>query len=155
MWTTNFWGDFDSALDEIWRSTDRALRGYSLNRGDLAKQFRSEDRQGVFGDGLYLSEKEDSFEITAIVPGIPEDSLNLSVTEDALNLAATRKTTAPENYSTHRQERIAFEFDRSIAFPSKVDPDRVKAQLEDGVLRINVAKSEQAKPRQITVQAAS
>jgi hypothetical protein len=51
----------------------------------------------------------------------------------------------------HRRERDAGKFSRLIALPSDLDPDRIKAKLEHGLLTIRVPKAESVKPRQITI----
>jgi HSP20 family protein len=53
----------------------------------------------------------------------------------------------------HRQERGFGTFSRTLTLPFPVDPDKVDARLENGVLRVNLAKHESARPRKIQVKA--
>ena len=57
-----------------------------------------------------------------------------------------------DNY--HRIERSYGTFQRSIVLPSVVDPNRVKATYREGVLEIQLPKKEEAKPKEIKVEAA-
>ena len=53
----------------------------------------------------------------------------------------------------HRQERNFGQFTRTLTLPFAVDADKVEARLENGVLRIKLAKHESARPRKIEVKA--
>jgi HSP20 family protein len=59
----------------------------------------------------------------------------------------------PEKGAWHRQERQFGEFVRTIPLPYPVDPNKVEARLEQGVLGVKLAKHESAKPRKIPVKA--
>ena len=64
------------------------------------------------------------------------------------------RITVPEGYRTHLQERRAFEFTRSLKLPAQVDPEKVKATFEAGVLTLRLGKRPAEKPRAISVKAA-
>jgi HSP20 family protein len=64
-----------------------------------------------------------------------------------------RVVTPPEGYKPHRQERAGFQATRSFALPCRVDPERVKATLVDGVLTVRLAKAAEAQPRRVSITA--
>ena len=71
----------------------------------------------------------------------------------SLSIAGERKIASEgENVKYHRREREAGRFSRIIVLPGEVNADKVDAQMTNGILTINIAKSEAAKPRQITVK---
>jgi HSP20 family protein len=75
------------------------------------------------------------------------------VDDGVLSLRGERKfekEVKEENY--HRVERVYGAFQRSFTLPDSVDPERVRAELKDGVLEVRLGKREQAKPRQIQVK---
>ena len=81
------------------------------------------------------------------------DGLEIYVTgNDQLSLKGERKLSAPEKSVQHRQERFVGSFERILTLPVAVDAERVEAKLENGILRIRLAKQEQVKPRKITVK---
>jgi len=87
-------------------------------------------------------------------PGLGAEDFEIEVTEEGLTLRAERKVVAPEGYTAHRREREGFRLARSFTFPTKIDPQRVEAKLDRGVLTITLAKRADAKPRSITVRSA-
>jgi HSP20 family protein len=102
----------------------------------------------VFDDG-------ESYRLVADMPGLRAEDLEVEVTEDGLAVRGSRKVEVPEGYSVHRRERESLELARSFTFPSKVDPEKVTATLQQGVLTITLAKRADAKPRSIAVHSAA
>jgi len=104
---------------------------------------------------LNLSEDPDHLYVRAELPGVSPESLEISVVEGRLLIRGERKIQmedADTNY--HRRERESGFFRRTLALPTRVDPNRVSAGLKDGVLTITLAKVEEAKPKKITVKSA-
>ncbi len=91
--------------------------------------------------------------LTTDLPGLSESELQLTITQDTLQLSGERRTATPDGYAVQRRERTACKFSRSILLPWKVDADRATASVKDGVLTIALTKAPEAQPRQIRVQA--
>lgn len=86
------------------------------------------------------------------VPGMTKDQVNVEVDDGTLHLRGERKIEKDvKEESYHRVERVYGTFHRSFALPDTVDPDKVRAELKDGILEIRIGKREQAKPKQIQV----
>jgi HSP20 family protein len=90
--------------------------------------------------------------IEAELPGMTEKDIELSLTADVLTLSGTRTVDAPEGYSVHRQERPTYRLSRSYTLPAKVDPEKVSAELKDGILLVTLEKAAEVRPRQIPVK---
>ena len=98
-------------------------------------------------------EDGDSLHLEAELPGLKLNDLEIFVTgNNQLTLKGERKPAVPDKSVRHRQERGFGKFVRAITLPFAVDPNKVEARLEDGVLQINLAKHESAKPRKIVVK---
>jgi HSP20 family protein len=115
---------------------------------------------GPSGYGAYppinVFEDHDGTVIIAEVPGLDPAKIELSGQGRTLTLRGERKREEglnPAGY--HRRERPFGEFSRSIQLSTDVDVAKATAKYENGVLMIKVPKVEAAKPRQITVNAAS
>jgi HSP20 family protein len=92
--------------------------------------------------------------VEAELPGLNLRDLEIYVTGgNQLTLKGVRKPNAPEKGVWHRQERSFGSFVRTLTLPFPVDPEKVDARLEHGVLTVQLAKHESARPRKIPVKA--
>jgi HSP20 family protein len=99
-----------------------------------------------------ITEDKEYYYVRAELPGMKADDIHLEVTGNQLALSGERKIQSEgENAKYHRREREAGRFSRVIELPGDVNAEGVNAKLTDGLLTITVAKSETAKPRQITI----
>jgi HSP20 family protein len=91
--------------------------------------------------------------LTAELPGLQAGDLDISVQDNTLTLRGERKPdTLQEGETYHRQERGTGSFVRSIQLPFEVDPDKVEARLEKGILRLTLPRAEADKPKKIAVK---
>jgi HSP20 family protein len=85
------------------------------------------------------------------VPGLKSDQVEISVVGNQLTLRIERPDLTQEGVTYHRRERPVGSFTRVLRLPVDVEPDRVEAALNDGVLTITLPKARSAKPRKIQV----
>jgi HSP20 family protein len=122
------------------------------------------DRWGGWGDEgtrgaavfppVNVWEEGDSVFVEAELPGLDRNDLEIYVTGgNQLTLKGERKFQVPEKSVRHRQERGFGSFVRTLTLPFPVNPDKVEAHFDNGVLQVKLAKHESAKPRKITVKA--
>lgn len=122
-------------------------------------QFLGDDigaRFGQHGAGVFpqinMTEDAEKFYIRAELPGVKTDDLEMQATAKSLSIAGERKIkTENEGVRYHRRERESGKFSRIITLPMEIEPDRIEAKMQDGVLTIHVPKSAAVKPRQITI----
>jgi HSP20 family protein len=101
---------------------------------------------------LDVSESDDAFIVCASMPGIKPEELDISVQNNMLTIRGEMKQEEErQGERWHLQERRYGQFQRSIALPNNVDPNQVGAQYENGVLKLTLPKTEEAKPRKISV----
>ena len=99
-----------------------------------------------------IQETADSYRLTAELPGLTKEDINITLENNVLRLTGERKfekDAKKEGY--HRIERTYGAFSRAFTLPSQVNHDKVEAAFENGVLTITVPKAEQAKPRKISI----
>ena len=94
---------------------------------------------------------EDGIALTAQLPGVEQDDLEISVFRDTLTLRGKRQPEATERQAYHRRERGHGEYVRNISLPIRVEPDRVEATVQDGMLRVSLHRPEEDKPKRIKV----
>lgn len=106
-----------------------------------------------FVPAVDIYEDEHNIILTAETPGIEEKDLDISLENGVLSISGERKMENEEKQDNfHRIERSYGRFTRSFTLPPTVDPDDVKAQFNNGVLKITLAKREEAKPKQIKIE---
>jgi HSP20 family protein len=97
-------------------------------------------------------ENENSVVLKADLPGVEKDHVEVDIKDHLLTIKGERsdeKEVKEENY--HRKERFFGKFHRSFTLPEQVDPDKITAEFKDGVLKVEIPKPEETKPKQITV----
>lgn len=100
-----------------------------------------------------ISEDDHAFLIELDLPQIPKDAIRITAENGVLTIAGERKLEkdgAGRRY--HRVERPHGRFTRRFALPDNVDPTKVTASYQDGVLQVTLGKAEQAKPKQIEIK---
>ena len=101
-----------------------------------------------------VSEDKDSIRISMELPGIDPDDVRISLENNVLTIRGEKKQESEENNErVHRIERIYGTFERTFVLPNTVDPDRIEASFENGLLDVTIRKSERARPREIRVNA--
>src|SRR2546421_11780203 len=100
-----------------------------------------------------ITEDEKEYLIKAELPEMKKEDVKVTVENGVLTISGERKFEKEEkNKKYHRVERSYGTFVRSFTLPDNADSSKVNAQYRDGVLTVDVQKSEQAKPRAIDVK---
>jgi HSP20 family protein len=161
------------ALPDIFRPT-RAIRRrpgedllYPLERMERDMRRMLEDfwmapfgEAGRWGEAFIPSidvkEQENDIVVSAELPGLDSKDVDVEVTQDSVRIAGEKKQEAEkEEKGYYRRESCSGSFERIIDLPTLVDEDKAEAQFSNGVLKITLPKSEQAKARRKKVQVKS
>jgi len=116
---------------------------------------RSEDKDltaSTWAPAVDIFETESELVMTVEVPGIDEKDIEIKIEDNTLTLKGERKfekETKEENY--HRIERSYGSFYRAFTLPNSIDPDKIQAEHENGVLKITMAKRLELKPRKVKI----
>ncbi len=133
------WDPF-RALDRVTRCFDAACDG--------------EPEPVVNGFEVDVREDENGYAIEANLPGVDKETMDVTFEDGVLTISAEGRSDQERNHGDfHIRERRVGRFSRSFRLPGEVDPEKVKAELADGVLTVTVQKVEAQKPHKITVQA--
>src|SRR5688572_9151734 len=100
--------------------------------------------------GVNVREEDDAYVLSALVPGIKSDELNIQVLEDVLRIEGEYK--ADDNQYLVR-ELPSGSFTRTLRLPVAIQADAVEAHITDGVLTLRLPKAESARPKKIQVKA--
>ena len=100
-----------------------------------------------------ITEDEKEYLLKAELPELKKEDVKVTVENGILTVSGERKFEKEEKGKKyHRIERSYGSFVRSFGLPDDADAEKVEAKFSDGVLRVHVAKSESAKPKQIEVK---
>jgi HSP20 family protein len=141
-WAAEPWGDFD----DLHREIDALFNRF----GTIAPGARG----GVF-PAVNLYESGDAYVLTAELPGVSPQDIDISIEGSTLTLRGEKKieTAKSEDTNAHRLERQSGSFRRAFDLPFRIDADKVEAIHKNGVLMLRLPKTAEARPRQISVQA--
>jgi len=120
--------------------------------GDLLGSSENETDDTIWMPAADICETENGFEIRAELPGVSEDDINISVTDNLLTIKGEkRQEENSEGKNYHRVERRYGSFQRSFTLPRHVETDGIKAGFTDGVLTLEIPKAEVTKPTEIPI----
>ena len=139
--------DLVSIQGRMNRLFDEAFRGATRGSGD-----GEEWSLGSWAPAVDIFEQDGHIVLKAELPGVDPKDVEVRVENNVLTLRGERKLDSEvQKESYHRVERAYGSFSRSFTLPSVVDTEKIKAEYRDGVLRVNLPKREEAKPKQISI----
>jgi HSP20 family protein len=102
------------------------------------------DRMVIRVPAVNISETADHYHIELAAPGLKKQDFKISVDRDQLSISVEQQ--AEKNDRKYNKREYSYtSFVRSFTLPELADQDRIEAAYEDGVLKIDVAKKEEAK----------
>jgi HSP20 family protein len=124
-----------------------------LFRDNVVGASREESlEQGSFIPPVDVYEDEHNISLKLEVPGVDQKDLDIRLENNTLSVRGERKLEREEKQENfHRIERRYGSFVRTFQLPTTVDPEKVNANYDNGVLKITLAKKAEAKPKQIQV----
>ena len=130
---------------------DRINRMFNEAFGS-SKDFEDEVSMSAWRPATDIYDTDNALVIKTELPGIGKDDVSIDVKGNVLTIKGERsfdKEIKEENY--YRKERSFGKFQRSFALPEAVNPEVIKANFKNGVLEIKVPKTEEKKPKQISI----
>jgi HSP20 family protein len=92
--------------------------------------------------------------VTSELPGVTSTDVTLNLQDDVLTLEGTRRPAEEQGISWQRRERTYGTFSRAVQLPFRVDPDKVQARFNNGVLEVELERLEADRPKKIEIRAA-
>ena len=99
--------------------------------------------------GINVREEDDAYVLSALVPGLQADKLNIQVLEDVVRIEGEYKADE-SNYLVHELPQGAFT--RTLRLPAPINAEHVEADITNGVLTLKLPKAESARPKQIKIK---
>ena len=99
-----------------------------------------------------IVERDDEYLIKAELPGVKREDIDVQFENGLLTITGERKLEeTKETDKTHRVERFYGKFSRSFRVPDNVNADAIKAESEEGVLRLHLPKTQEKKPQPVKI----
>jgi len=142
-----------------WTPTDRmaTLRDEMNRLFDFSWPARDTGLFSGWSPPLDVFEEKDSFLIGGELPGMKKEDIEITVSENTVSIAGERKLEMGRSEGQQkegqvfRSERYFGKFQRSVTLPATVDASKVRATYKDGVLQVELPKSEEARQKHIEV----
>jgi len=108
---------------------------------------------GTWTPPVDIYETSDAYVLHADLPGLNKEDIEVQLVENQISIRGSRKREErAEEKGFRRYERAEGRFERNFRIKEGVDPAKVEAKFENGVLTVTLPKPEEAKPRQIEVK---
>jgi len=119
-------------MDELFDDWARSVRPPVATRREA----------GLLRPTIDVSETDEAFKVIAELPGVEEQDVDVTVSDDRLTIKAEkRKESEEKGEHFHRVERSYGTFERSMSLPRGVDTDNVNAQMKNGMLTVTIPKT--------------
>lgn len=100
-----------------------------------------------------MEETKDEFVISAEIPGINKEDINISVSDNKVTISGeVSEERDVQEKSYYLKERVRGKFSRTIALPAPVDAAKAEALYKNGILTLRLSKAEEAKPKEIPIR---
>ena len=137
-------GEFDRMRRDMDRLWDSFLEGVPGRRGE---------ERGEWLPSLDVSETKNELVVKAEVPGMDHKDIDISLSNGVLTIKGEKKQEREEKEADyHLVERSYGSFVRSVQLPIEVQGDKINASYMDGIVRITLPKSEEAKKKEIKIK---
>jgi HSP20 family protein len=135
-----------------WQEMERLRREMNRLLSDLPANTGGAAAPGYPAMNVWTN--ENGAIITAELPGVNADDIDILVEGDTLTLSGDRQPNEmPENATYHRRERGHGRFSRVFRLPFPIDSNKVEAAFEKGILHVFLPRPESDKPKKITIKA--
>jgi HSP20 family protein len=115
---------------------------------DFTRGFPTFGDAGIMPVNLDVAETDKAFEVTAELPGAKPEDVDISLSDGVLTVKGEKKTEKDDKQKNyHMIERSYGSFQRSFRLPAEVDPNKVEARFDNGVLRITLPKAPEAQSK--------
>ena len=144
--------DVRQTLDQFRRSVDQLFENFYGFPSETGRMLPSAGgSQWMFSPVVETSWGDNNLHLRAILPGVPQNDVKVTVQNNQLIIEGERKT--QDNSAKGGYTQLAYgRFRTEVALPAGLDLDKVNGQLHNGVLDIQIPVTEKARPRQIQIQ---
>jgi len=129
---------------------------YKNNYDRFFNEFFNLDNSSVRSSAAILRgdfiDEGDHISLIAEIPGVKKEEVKVTFFENTLTISGERSAfQLPDGAQWLKNERAAGKFSRSFKLPTDIDSSKITAEYKDGLILVNLTKSEKAKPKEIKI----
>ena len=153
--TSSIFDEMNNMNDRIMRRAYEIFEGSGGSHGRDLDNWLQAEQELLWRPALELSETDGEFLLEAALSGVDPKDLDIEVTSDDIVLKADVQHEHEEKKGTiHHCEFEAGKMFRSIRLPKTINPDKVKAEFRNGLLRLTAEIAEEARAKKVKPEAA-
>lgn len=119
----------------------------------LMDSFFNVPNRSEWGLAVNVTENEEAFVVSAAMPGVAPDDIDVTLEDNVLHIKAeTKQEEQKEGETYHVRECRYGVFSRSLRLPTAVNADAIEANYENGILKVTLPKAEEVKPKRIEIK---
>ncbi len=145
------WQPF-SELESLRKEMERLIDEFFPTKGSYISPVWRRSAEEVAVPSVDMVDRGDEILVSMEMPGVEKDNIDVSIQEDTLTVKGTIKKETEEKEENYiKRERTYSSFERALRLPVKVNPEKIKAVLKNGILYIHLPKAEEVKPKKIKI----
>lgn len=142
---------YEPVLPNLRREMDRLFDDFLT--GFPEPRFYTSSALAAFTPSVDVSETDNEVKITAELPGMNEEDINVEVEEDTVTLSGEKKAESEDQSGNRQWREVRYgSFRRDIPLPAVIDPEKAEAKVKNGTLRVTLPKSAEDRSRRRSVK---
>jgi len=138
LWDVDVW----SEMERLQREMNNLFSNYGRSSGSTTYPLTN------------VYDSRENIMVTAELPGMTKDSVSITYSDGVLTISGKQEPLENiKKMTVVRQERAVGNFEKTLRIPTKIDQEKITASFTNGILIITLPKSEEAKPKTITIEA--
>lgn len=138
-------------LESMKREMDKIWEDLFVPRRETWK--RQPETGGTVTPPIDIIDRESEVLVKAEMPGVAKEDIEISMNDSTLSIKGELKAETGDKAESYAYSERNYRYlARSISIPFKISPDKIKANLKDGILYIHMPKAQEAQPRKIQVE---
>jgi len=123
-----------------------------MNEGKLTRESRAPVEQAALLPPVDVIEDASGITLYADLPGVSKDRLHVQVEADTLTISGEMDLAMPQGMAATHAEVSLPRYRRSFTLSKELDPEKLSAELKNGVLKLRIGKAAHAQPCRVEIK---
>ena len=123
-----------------------------MTEGKLTRETRAPAETAALLPPVDVVEDAEGITLYADLPGVPKDRLDVQVEADTLTISGDMDVAMPQGMAATHAEVNLPRYRRTFTLSKELDPEKLGAELKNGVLKLRIGKAVHAQPRKVQIK---